>query len=61
MKRWLSMLLMIGFLTACGGDETESRDLLAPQRDALERAEGVEQVIDEAAERQRRQIEEQGG
>ncbi len=55
------MLLITGFLAACGGDEPESPHLLAPQRDALERAEGVEQVIDEAAERQRRQIEQQGG
>lgn len=55
------MLVVVVLLPACGGSDSEPADLLAPQREALERAEGVEQALDEAAERQRRRIDEQGG
>ncbi|MEE4638638.1 MAG: hypothetical protein V2J42_07870 [Wenzhouxiangella sp.] len=64
MKQIASYLILIIVLTACnssGKEETEGSDLLAPQREAMERAEDVERVLDEAAERQRQLIEEQGG
>ena len=48
-------------LAGCGNSEPDAEELLAPQLEAMERAENVEQVLDDAAERQRRQIEEQGG
>lgn len=48
-------------LVACGNAEPDAEDLLAPQRETMERAEEVEQVLEDAAERQRRQIEAQGG
>jgi len=63
MKLLLIILAALSGLTACSDRKPEDpeTDLLAPQREALERAEGVEQALDEAAERQRRLIEEQGG
>ncbi|HMA98117.1 MAG TPA: hypothetical protein VKO38_01535 [Wenzhouxiangella sp.] len=61
MNKILTALAVTVLLTACGEPESEGDDLLAPQREAMERAEAVEQVLDEAAERQRREIEEQGG
>jgi ABC-type uncharacterized transport system auxiliary subunit len=60
MLRTLCLLTVMLALAACG-ERDEDTDLLAPQREALERAEGVEQTLLDAAERQQRQIEEQGG
>lgn len=61
MKNSLAWLFLTLVLMACGEPQSEGDDLLAPQREAMERAEAVEKVLDEAAERQRRTIEEQGG
>jgi hypothetical protein len=61
MKTYLPLIFSAVILTACGESDSEGDDLLAPQREAMERAEAVEQVLDDAAERQRREIEEQGG
>lgn len=60
MKSLLSTVCLL-LLAACGNSEPDAEELLAPQLEAMERAEDVERVLDEAAERQRRQIEEQGG
>lgn len=46
-------------LAACSSDPEQS-DLLAPQREAMERAEDVERVMQEAAEQRQRRIDEQG-
>jgi len=61
MKKIAFLLALAALLTACNEPASDGDDLLAPQREAMERAEAVEQVLDEAAERQRREIEEQGG
>ncbi|MEE4296029.1 MAG: hypothetical protein V2J20_05370 [Wenzhouxiangella sp.] len=60
MKYLLSAACLL-VLAACGNSEPDAEELLAPQLEAMERAKEVEQVLDDAAERQRRQIEEQGG
>lgn len=61
MKKILFLIALALLLTACSEPESDGDDLLAPQREAMERAEAVEQVLDEAAERQRREIDQQGG
>lgn len=60
MKRILIISAAAMMLAGCG-TEPDERDLLAPQRDALERAEQVEGVLEQAAERQRRLIDNSGG
>lgn len=60
MKRILIISAAAMMLAGCG-TEPDERDLLAPQRDALERAEQVEGALEEAAERQRRLIDNSGG
>lgn len=60
MKPILLMTALALALTACSGD-AEQADLLAPQRDAMERAEDVERVLREAAEQRQRELEDQEG
>ena len=48
------MFALLG-LAACGTD-SEPPELLAPQREALERAEDVERILLEAAEQRQRQL-----
>jgi hypothetical protein len=67
MKQIAPFLILLTLVTACSGgsggsdEDAEKSDLLAPQREAMERAQDVERVLDEAAERQRRLIDEQDG
>lgn len=58
MKKLLVSITAVLALAACSSDPGEP-DLLAPQRQALERAEDVERVMQEAAERRQSLIEEQ--
>ena len=60
MKQILTALVIAIGLSGCGTDPDE-RDLLAPQRDALQRAEDVEPFLQNAAARQRRLIDESEG
>jgi len=59
----ISVLLALVAATGCSGDSDEEADagLIEPQLEAMERAEGVEQDISEAARRQQEVIDEQGG
>lgn len=58
MRKILLMVSLAALIAACSADQDEP-DLLAPQREAMERAEDVERVLEEAAEQRRRQLEEQ--
>jgi hypothetical protein len=67
-KVLLSIIISILFVTACSPGENEgSREeshgdhVWRAQTDTLEKAKDVDQVIQDAAERQRRALEEQGG
>ena len=62
----LPLLLATVLLSGCVDDDSgdappEDAGLLEPQRQAVERARGVEQDLSEAAERQRDRIEDDGG
>jgi hypothetical protein len=64
--RYLSLLLLAGLLAGCADDDSgdpppEGAGLLEPQRQAVERARGVEEDLAEAAERQRERIEDDEG
>lgn len=55
MKKLLTLLTVMLALSGCTRDP-DGADLLAPQREAMDRAEEVERVLQDAAERQRRLI-----
>lgn len=59
MKKPIYAIVALMSLAACSSDP-EQPDLLAPQREAMERAEDVERVMQEAAEQRQRRIDEQG-
>ncbi|MGY6555968.1 MAG: hypothetical protein ACXIUM_15740 [Wenzhouxiangella sp.] len=58
MTKPLCVLLALMSLAACSSD-SEQPDLLAPQREAMERAEDVERVLQDAAAQRQRRLDEQ--
>ncbi len=64
--RSLSLLLLAALLAACADDDSgdptpEGAGVLEPQRQAIERARGVEDDLADAAARQRERIEDDEG
>ncbi len=55
MGKLIRLFAVVLILAGCSTDADEP-DLLAPQREAMERADDVERVLQEAADRQRRLI-----
>ncbi|NKI34990.1 hypothetical protein HFP89_07415 [Wenzhouxiangella sp. XN79A] len=64
--RFLPIFLLAAVLTGCADDDSgdappEGAGVLEPQRQAIERARGVEDDLAEAVERQRERIEDDEG
>ena len=55
-----SVLAFCALLCLAACDKPEPPDIVQPQREALEKAKGVEQVLQQDAEEKRRQIDEEG-
>ena len=59
MKRTALAICAVLSLAAC--DKPKPPDIIQPQREALEKAKGVEQILQQDAEATRKQIEEAEG
>jgi len=55
------LLAVILLLTACDGSSAPAPKIAEPQREALEKAKGVDQAVQEAAEEQQKNISEAEG
>ena len=61
MNKGLMIGLLVLTVSACGGADREDIDPLQTQRQALEKARAVEDVLKDSVERQRRLIDDQDG
>ncbi|SMC20471.1 hypothetical protein SAMN02745857_00977 [Andreprevotia lacus DSM 23236] len=52
--KWIALLCLTSLLLACGDKEHPAK-IAQPQRDALEKAKGVDQTVQKAAEDQNKQ------
>lgn len=59
MKNLLTAALLLALLAACSPDPGNTPKIAESQRNALEKAEGVQDMLNQAAEEQQEKIDEQ--
>jgi len=57
--RYLSLLVCLASLSACGGSEAPNEVLFQQQRDTLQKAKGVENMLLDTDQKRREQMEAQ--